>query len=181
MRVGSVITVLVCVLLTSSHLEVRAHTDSDEHDLSLEQEEEAYYNRKDTQPDHVVKINTKDETVTIPLQYYSYLVSNCGGMVYMDCTVKPTFDGYRLDEKTGVLYANFGYENLCPRNIEIPVGEFNHFHPMPAFRGQPTTFLMGKHSFILELSMETGKTLSWDIRGPNRKLGHACSAGKFSF
>ncbi len=159
---------------------VKSDTDHD-HDHGHVNEEEAAYFKSDAE-NVPVFINIKAGTVTIPLEYYSYLVANCGGVPYMDCTIKPVFNGYDpITSNNSVLYANFGYKSYCPGNVTLPVGDYNHFHPLPAYRGQPTTFSPGEHNSILKLPVDSGITLAWDLKGPDRKLNHVCAGARFVF
>lgn len=101
------------------------------------------------------------------------------GVPFKECKIVPTFDGYELDEKYGVLYAKFGYKNDCNMDIMIPKSLNNLFDPSPNDRGQIETFEIGKKSNVFKIPMEPGVTISWYLRGPDQRMRHVCVGGKF--
>lgn len=52
----------------------------------------------------------------------------------------------------GEKIAHLGYVNALSWAVEIPVGPSNTFSPAPMDRGQPTTFLPGRHESVFSLS-----------------------------
>jgi hypothetical protein len=59
---------------------------------------------------------------------------------------KPVYVQYEGFTKSGAhVVLSFGYYNMNDVNVVIPPGERNGFSPAPADRGQPTTFLTGRH------------------------------------
>jgi hypothetical protein len=71
-----------------------------------------------------------------------------------------------LPQPDGSYQAVFGYNSSAPAgdNIAIPVGAGNTFETGAASRGQPTTFLPGRHTaqFIVPFD---GKPLTWALDG----------------
>ena len=89
------------------------------------------------------------------------------------CTLIPI---YHCAEQlaTGGAIGHFGYDLQCPADLEsipdldVPIGEDNHFRPEPADRGQPTIFMAGKHvdEFEAEFTAEEikqAKEAYWSV------------------
>jgi Dictyostelium (slime mold) repeat len=76
--------------------------------------------------------------------------------------VTPIFEC--LEHRGGKLIARFGYKNTTTKQITIPVGPQNWFHPKPADRGQPTSFAVGTKTnvFTVELARNV---LVWSLDG----------------
>lgn len=64
----------------------------------------------------------------------------------------------------GARFANFGYENPNRRPVTMPVGTDNRFNPDTANRGQPTTFLPGKHPYAFAVAW-INFVPSWSLFG----------------
>ncbi len=56
----------------------------------------------------------------------------------------------------------YGYKSFASSNLTIPVGALNKFVPNPINRGQPTTFLPGRRSFVFSVPFASG-SLSWKL------------------
>lgn len=70
-----------------------------------------------------------------------------------------------VDEINEVEYiAHFGYKNENTVNVDIPIGGENKFTPAPQDRGQPTTFLPGRQTFVYEVPFN-GDNLVWTLDG----------------
>jgi hypothetical protein len=54
------------------------------------------------------------------------------------------YEGF-IRQDDGSLILSFGYFNTGDAGVPIAVGDRNQFLPSPADRGQPTTFLKGRH------------------------------------
>src|SRR5262249_49462062 len=63
--------------------------------------------------------------------------------------------------KHNVFSAHFGYVNNSNVSLNVPVGLFNFFVPAPINRGQPTTFLPGTHSNVVQAEF-TG-AIAWAL------------------
>jgi hypothetical protein len=75
------------------------------------------------------------------------------------------YDGY-VKNKDGTYTLSFGYFNTNHVDVTVPAGPDNAFLPDPADRGQPTTFLAGRHRFacsVVEKPDFEGK-LQWQVR-----------------
>jgi hypothetical protein len=87
------------------------------------------------------------------------------GQSYRTSGVSPIFDGWEdLPDGSRLFY--FGYINRNPAEVSIPVGAENGFEPAPADRGQPTTFLQGRHEHVFTIKVPrqmTGK-LVWSVK-----------------
>jgi hypothetical protein len=180
-------SILLLLLLLLVAVGVNCH---EQHAHEEYTEESKAYRDADALQTIGVKIDFERKIVTMGLDYFMYLMSQVGGVPFVECRIAPTFDGYETEtismgEGTAemmVIYTWWGYTSDCTMNMTLPKGpEFNHFHPLPGDKGQPSVFSPGVHKRVLKLPLEPGITLSWDLRGPNRHLGHACAAGLFKF
>jgi K319-like protein len=75
------------------------------------------------------------------------------------------YDGY-VKNKDGTFTLSFGYFNTNRVDVSIPAGPDNAFLPDPADRGQPTTFLAGRHRFacsVVEKPDFDGR-IQWQVR-----------------
>ena len=83
---------------------------------------------------------------------------------YRQAGISPIFDGWEeLPDGTRLFY--FGYINRGPE-VVVPLGPDNSFEPGPADRGQPTTFLPGRHEHVFTIPVTakfTGK-LVWTAK-----------------
>ncbi len=62
----------------------------------------------------------------------------------------------------GTFTALFGYKNDNPTTIAIPIGRNNKFTPRPQDRGQPTSFLPGRHRGVFSVGFNGGN-LVWTL------------------
>jgi hypothetical protein len=67
----------------------------------------------------------------------------------------------------GVYIAYFGYDNMGPVSINIPVGDSNELIPGDPFQGQPTTFNVGAYPnvFRVEFDPVISSSVSWILNG----------------
>jgi len=90
------------------------------------------------------------------------------------CSVRPIFHCATL-LADGSAIGHFGYSMQCPGDPEtvpdlsIPIGEDNYFSPDPEDRGQPITFMPGRHidEFEAEFTAEERKKagdLHWQVK-----------------
>lgn len=63
----------------------------------------------------------------------------------------------------GVYYATLGYDNVGSNSKTIPIGSGNKFTPNPMDRGQPTTFLPGRHYEVFSVPVTYGASLVWNL------------------
>jgi hypothetical protein len=84
---------------------------------------------------------------------------------YRQRGISPIFDGWEeLPDGSRLFY--FGYINRHSTDVSIPIGADNGFAPQPADRGQPTTFLPGRHEHVFTIKVPatlTGK-LVWSLK-----------------
>ncbi len=66
------------------------------------------------------------------------------------------------DQGGGMYEARFGYINPNAVGVNIPVGYKNKFSPLPAHRGQVTTFAPGEHDGVFEVYFD-GSNLKWTL------------------
>lgn len=79
--------------------------------------------------------------------------------------VSPIFDGWE-DLPDGTRLLHFGYINRNPSEVVIPTGGDNAFAPGAVDRGQPTSFLQGRHEHVFAVKVPkdmTGK-LVWSLK-----------------
>jgi hypothetical protein len=74
------------------------------------------------------------------------------GQAYRMTGISPIFDGWE-DKPDGTRVFYFGYINRNPTEVSVPVGPDNGFEPAPADRGQPTTFLQGRHEHVFTITV----------------------------
>jgi hypothetical protein len=79
--------------------------------------------------------------------------------------ISPIFDGWEeLPDGSRLFY--FGYINRNSTDVNVPVSADNGFAPQPVDRGQPTTFLPGRHEHVFTVSAPAnmqGK-LVWTVK-----------------
>lgn len=84
--------------------------------------------------------------------------------------LEPAFEGWRENED-GTFSFIFGYMNEnWEEELNIPVGENNHFSPGDPERGQPTHFLPRRNRFTFEVVVPSDwgdKELVWTLTSPN--------------
>jgi hypothetical protein len=68
------------------------------------------------------------------------------GIAQAPTAIYVQYEGF-VKNPDNTLTLSFGYFNLNDTDTVIPAGEKNGFTPAPADRGQPTTFLKGRHRF----------------------------------
>jgi hypothetical protein len=105
----------------------------------------------------LVNITLKaSDTVTCEyVNTYSTPLSQLSISPILECTARNAASSYE---------AYFGYLSRESTTVSVPVGSFNQFTPAPANRGQPYTFLSGRHSRVF--SVETnGSNLVWSLTG----------------
>jgi hypothetical protein len=83
--------------------------------------------------------------------------------------VRPVLE-YVVDNPDGSFTAWFGYDNLNPIQVSIPIGHDNRFTPPPQDRGQPTTFLPGRHEAVFSLNFTNGNP-TWRLDGESVSAG----------
>jgi hypothetical protein len=91
--------------------------------------------------------------------------------------ITPVFDGWEETADKGRLFY-FGYVNRNGNETEIPIGPANSFDGGQADRGQPTSFLPGRHEHMFTIKVPatfTGK-LSWTI---NSEMGAQAAHASF--
>src|SRR5437868_2620449 len=73
-------------------------------------------------------------------------------------TEKPIYVQYEgfIKNPDRTLTVSFGYFNLNDANVTIQSGVRNGFVPAPADRGQPVTFLSGRHRFACVMVLPEG-------------------------
>jgi hypothetical protein len=84
---------------------------------------------------------------------------------YRQRGISPIFDGWE-DLPDGSRQFYFGYINRSPAAVSVPIGPENGFAPQPLDRGQPTTFLPGRHEHVFTIKVPaalTGK-LVWSVK-----------------
>jgi hypothetical protein len=90
--------------------------------------------------------------------------SELAGQSYRQTGISPIFDGWEeLSDGSRLFY--FGYINRGAE-VVVPIGPDNTFEPGPADRGQPTTFLPGRHEHVFTIPVTakfTGK-LVWTLK-----------------
>ena len=82
---------------------------------------------------------------------------------YRQQGISPIFDGWEeLPDHTRLFY--FGYINRANTEVTIPVGPANGFGTAPADRGQPTSFLPGRHRHVFTIQSTNPKAkLTWTV------------------
>lgn len=75
--------------------------------------------------------------------------------------VSPILDCF-LDNCDGSRTAYFGYNNLNPDVITIPVGNNNKATPVPFDQGQPTLFQVGRHHYQFNRTASSAE-MTWQI------------------
>jgi len=82
-------------------------------------------------------------------------------------TDKPIYVQYEGFTKNAdkTLTVSFGYFNMNDAAVTIQRGERNEFAPAPADRGQPVTFLSGRHRFACVMVLPDGfdGNLRWRV------------------
>jgi len=83
---------------------------------------------------------------------------------YRQQGISPIFDGWEeLPDGSRLFY--FGYINRSNVEVAIPIGAANGFGPDPADRGQPTSFLPGRHKHVFTIPAKDPKAkLTWTVR-----------------
>jgi hypothetical protein len=84
---------------------------------------------------------------------------------YRQRGISPIFDGWEdLPDGSRLFY--FGYINRNPSAVSIPLGPENSFAPQPLDRGQPTTFLPGRHEhvFTIKVPATLAGKLVWTVK-----------------
>jgi hypothetical protein len=79
--------------------------------------------------------------------------------------ISPIFDGWEeLPDGSRLFY--FGYINRNSSEVNIPIGAENGFAPQPADRGQPTSFLPGRHEhvFTIPVPADLAGKLVWTVK-----------------
>ena len=83
-----------------------------------------------------------------------------GAQSYRQQGISPIFDGWEeLPDGTRLFY--FGYINRGAE-VAMPIGADNGFEPGPADRGQPTTFLPGRHEHVFTIPPRTRRQAGLD-------------------
>jgi hypothetical protein len=73
----------------------------------------------------------------------------------------------------GSKLVRFGYENPNAFDVGIPLGDQNHFDPVPADRGQPVVFTPGKHENVILLKgTPSSSKLTWTLDGASSTASH---------
>jgi hypothetical protein len=75
-------------------------------------------------------------------------------------SVHPILECVREGQESS-LVAVYGYESESRQRVSVPIGPQNEFSPKPANRGQPASFLAGRHDGVLEVA--------WDGHEPLRR------------
>jgi len=70
----------------------------------------------------------------------------------------------------GALEVTYGYENPLNEEAAFPIGPSNRFAPAPEDRGQPVTFLPGRHPHVVTIQIKAKKddpagAISWTLNG----------------
>jgi hypothetical protein len=83
---------------------------------------------------------------------------------YRQQGISPIFDGWEeLPDHSRLFY--FGYINRANTEVTIPVGAANGFNTTPADRGQPTSFLPGRHRHVFTIkSTDPKDKLTWTVK-----------------
>jgi hypothetical protein len=117
----------------------------------------------------VFVVTAIDATGNVAAVARSYRVTAVQAIVpVLECVSNVTATGYR---------AWFGYSNPNTRDIAIPVGSRNTFSPVPANRGQPTTFTAGRQVKAFSVLVSGTGTLTWTLDGKAviaRRTSPAC-------
>ena len=81
-----------------------------------------------------------------------------------DAQVIPLADCVTEGSDAGHVQAWFGYRNLSPTSVAIPIGADNMFQPEPIDRGQPTTFMAGEFHRVFPVEFPVGSRLTWVLQ-----------------
>jgi hypothetical protein len=83
-------------------------------------------------------------------------------------TEKPVYVQYEgfIKNSDGTLTVSFGYFNMNDADVVIQAGERNGFMPRPVDRGQPVTFLKGRHRAACVMVLPPGfdGDLRWRVQ-----------------
>jgi len=77
----------------------------------------------------------------------------------------------------GSYTARFGYNNANKVAVTIPAGPNNAFSPLPADRGQTTTFLPKRQKNTYTVDFD-GNRITWTLKGPDGKTRSASATRK---
>jgi len=75
-----------------------------------------------------------------------------------------------VTDTISALTVTFGYENPGDSERALPIGPSNRFGPAPESRGQPVTFLPGRHPSVVTIRVaakkdDPARTISWSLNG----------------
>ncbi len=82
-----------------------------------------------------------------------------------------------VDNNDGTFTAYYGYRNMNPETVYIPIGDKNYFSPGLADRGQVTTFYPGRQKYAFSVQMTAGEILNWNLNGRHIKVKTQCDTG----
>ena len=90
------------------------------------------------------------------------------GMAQTEKPIYVQYEGF-IKNSDNTLTLSFGYFNMNDIDVVIPPGDRNGFAPSPADRGQPATFLKGRHRFACVMVLPSGfdGDLRWRVRNGN--------------
>src|SRR5882724_7592764 len=117
---------------------------------------------------------TADETM---VQLQAELLAATTANAATAATVRPVKPTLKcVDKLSSTSYrAHFGYTSTSSTAIAIPVGFFNRFFPSPSGRGQPTSFTVGAHPDVVQVTFSSSSISSW-ILGSGITLATRSSA-----
>jgi hypothetical protein len=79
--------------------------------------------------------------------------------------VIPSVTCVDIDAASGLAHATFGYVSTFTSPVTIGVGPSNLFAPGASFRGQPDTFLPGRHPEAVVVSFASASQIAWSLDG----------------
>ena len=80
-------------------------------------------------------------------------------------TVVPFVDCVDFDPAGDAVTAWFSYANGTGDLVFVPLGVDNYFDPLPAGRGQPTTFATGVVRKVFSVTFPAASVLTWNLQG----------------
>lgn len=93
-----------------------------------------------------------------------YTGSDCSVAHALARDIVPVLKCVKHDCATCGYSAVFGYVNSNPVTSAMPVGDMNSFSPLPADRGQPTSFELGSHLGLFEVDLDpTVGVVAWKL------------------
>jgi hypothetical protein len=81
-------------------------------------------------------------------------------------------DGDFINWQAGYV-AWYGYANTDGPAVEIPVGSANAFDPLPADRGQPTSFTVGTRNNVFAVFFPAAGAVTWTLNGMRQSASAA--------